>query len=223
MIYWFIIVVVISIVLVFNLDKLRRKTTLELRKILYLDHNVALYISLLNNNRLRSIYTNATIEILKLDAWIFQNDDNKIEESFKNLSHFYLTQNQKIDIATRKISYYCSINDKDNALEALEDIKKLAKNKKKLHNLVEESSLIVDIYIHHDISRKDDLLIMEKEDQDKNRKGLTNFRLAKLEYYQNKNNEVDYYLKRAIVFLQDEKWIEIAKQCSDNHSLLAKY
>lgn len=221
--FWFIIVIIISLVLVFNLDKLRRKTTLELRKILYLERNISLYMTLLNNKRLRLIYTSATIEILRLDAWIFQNDNNKIEESFENLKHFKLTKNQKLDLATKKISYTCSINDKDNACEALEEIKKLASNKKKLHFLVEESSLIVDIYIHHDISRKNDLLNMEKEDQDENRKGLTNFRLAKLEYYQNKTSEVDYYLKRAIGFLQDEKWLEIAKCCCDNHSLLAKY
>lgn len=74
---YFALVLILIIFVILNLEKLRRKSTSMLDDILYVKNNPALYLDLLDNRKLKLLYSNNTIEHFKLNAYLLMKDNKK--------------------------------------------------------------------------------------------------------------------------------------------------
>lgn len=221
---WLAFVLMVVLVVVLLLERLRRETTKTLDKILYVDQKPQLYLELLKNKRLQWIFTKQTIQQLELNAYLLLDDHKKINDYFDLLSYSPMNKGQKLELNTKKLSYYCLNQNKQKALEAKEVIQELlAKSKdKKNIELLNESHLIYDIYINHDIT-----LIKSLDEQSKHQqgvmKGITLFRCAKLSVYAQNNQQALDYLNQAQPLLKNTEYEEKITKALSNVSLLKKY
>lgn len=208
-------------IILFNL---RKKTINHLNELLYLKENFFLYQELLKNKRLRLIFRKEMIDILKLNGYLLEGDENKIKEMIHKLDNSILEPFEKLDYYQKRFSYFVEQNDRNEAnksLQLLKEVFKKAKNPKTI-SIIEEAEFIYEIYIMHNTKLIPDLIEKEKMINDPIRKGVTQYRIAKLYYYQNNQDKVNIYLEKAKNNVKGSYWYPIIIEAQKNNHVLAK-
>lgn len=213
---WLMLVLILVITIVLSLEQLRRKTIQELNKVLYRDKNDQLYFSLLNNSRLNLIFTKNTIQLLKLDGYLIQGNNQETQNLFEMIKNNSLPKGEKIEFNQKKLSYYCQKRNSKKAKEALDELNHLLKGNKN-ESLKKECELIYRLYVLQDQDLKKELL------SSSNRDGLTEFRLAKLSYYAGNLDEAKQFIESALNQLKGTSWHPICKECIKDLSNLELY
>lgn len=213
---WLMLVLIFVIIIVLSLEQLRRKTTRELNKILYLDKDYQLYFSLLKNPRLNLIFTKQTIKLFELDGYLIQGRDKEIQNLFEIIKNNPLPKGEKIEFNQKMLSYYCQRKNSKKAKEAFDELNILLKGNK--NDLIKkETEIIYRLYILRDQDLKKELLMTA------NRDGLTEFRLAKLSYYNGNLDEAKQFIESALTQLKGTSWYQICEECNQNLSSLDLY
>ncbi len=209
------ILLLIIIIILFNLslEKLRRKVLLDLDQILYVQKNINLYLERLNNSRLKLIFSKASLEHFRFNAYIIANDDEKIKKSVSYLDNAFLGKQECLEYNLTKLSYACLHQEKEMASNSKEKILKILKNPKtqKQEAIKEETETIYSVYID-----KDSLLIDPLKDKAKSQngidKGISYFRIAKLYYAQNDEVNAKHYLSLAKPLLANSSYMSYYKE-----------
>ncbi|MEG0076922.1 hypothetical protein [Anaerorhabdus sp.] len=218
---WLILVLIIVLIFILSLEQLRRKTTLELSKILYINRNFDLYFRLLENKKLKLIYTQSAILMFELDGYLMLGNDFKVEKIIQLLESSPLPKGEKLELNQRKLSFYCQKKNKRKAKEAYEELTILL-NKSKNKELIDEYNLVYGIYILHDMSLKK-LLLEKINNADNQNTGLFYYRLAKLEYYDSNNKKAREYLQIASKQLLNTSWANCCQKCLEDINNLDEY
>ena len=221
---WFLFVVCLLLICLPFLEKLRRESTLQLDKVLYVDHNPQLYLKLLENKRLRLVYSKTTIKGLQLDAYLMMQDHEKIIETMNILESAPMGKGAKLEFNEKKLSYYCLKGNQVKAKEALDAIHQLLDKvkKDKYQKIVVDSDIIYGIYIDKDVSLIDDLE-KQVETQEGSTKGITLFRLAKLYLIKQESKRCISMLQQATSLVKGTSYEEIVKECLNNLAKLDEY
>jgi len=217
----FLLLFITRMILVF----LRKKTDQELERLLFADCNLFLYETLLNNRRLRLIYTNIQIEILKLNGFMALGTDEQVSKQLDHVYRLKLNHRQMLDFHHKRFTYFIEIGRYKEALISFESLKNILEKEKNSQAgiMLEEASLIVDIYIHHNTSLIPTLLESANQTQHPIMKGIFYFRIAKLYYYLNQPKQIIVYLDKAAPLLKHTTYEEIIKNArKDNHILSIK-
>lgn len=219
--YYYAVFLVLIVLIIFFLSKLRQKTTNELEKVLYVQNKPKLYLQLLKNPRLKILYSKNALLQFELNAYLLSGDDLQIENIIKLLDVMTMTKGQSLEYNQKKLSYYCSLDKKDKAEDALNKIESILSKVKgdQAQSIRNESKLIFDIYIRHDTK-----LIKELEQIQANQqgviRGLTMYRLAKLNYFDHDNNKARAYLVQARELLNNTVWFDIVESALKDMSIL---
>lgn len=219
--YIYPMIIVLSVVfLVFMLSRLRKATTLELERTLYIKNNPQLYLKLLENPRLKLLYRKSTLLLFRLNAYLLKGNDPEISTLFSALQNAVLTRGEKAEYLVKKLSYACEKQNREDAKKALEEVEKLFK-KAKQTNLLEECRLIYAIYIEHDtqqIGRLKNSLTMQNDPQ----KILTYYRIAKLHYYDGNHEAANESLMLAKNIDTQSAWSDIVALAIKDLSILKR-
>lgn len=197
MILWTFLIVIIIVLLNLMLTQLRKQSVTELDKTLYVNQNPQLYLQLLDNKRLKLLFPDSAIQLMKLNAYLMIGDGAKIEEQMNLIDQLKLAKGDKVDYQTRKLSYFCEIGNKEQALSARNQISALigSSRNQKDHEIAEDANRIYRIYIEHDASLIKPLKQM-MESQSGTQKAITAFRIAKLYHQQGDDDSAQKYLEK---------------------------
>ena len=204
------------------LNKMRQKTDLELQRLLYQLNNLYLYNELLDNPRLGLLFTKTEREFLRLNGYMTLGKDDDIKKQFKMLSSLKLRPRLALDLYHKELTYYIDTQKYDLALISYNNLRSILVKQKKeqAKKLLEEADLIVQIYIHKDISLIPLLLDKAEKTEHMLIKGVLYYRLAKLSYFAKKNKDVDLYLKRAEPLLKKTTYEPIIKSAFKDYHIL---
>lgn len=219
--FYFAGLLIVIFIMMFLLNKLREKTTNELEKVLYIQNNPKLYLELLKNSKLKILYRKSALLQLELNAYLIFGEDSQIEHIIKLLDKIIMTKGESLEYNEKKLSYYCSKGKKEKAEEALNKLEELLSKVKgeKAALIRKESKLIFHIYIGHDTKLIEEL---EKslEYQQGISRGITLFRLAKLNYFDKNNKRAQEFLLEAKKLLKGTAWYNITEAALGDLSVL---
>jgi hypothetical protein len=218
--YYAIFLIVVFIIL-FLLSKLRRKSTQELEKILYFQNNPKLYLQLLKNPMLKVLYRKSILLQFELDAYLLLGDDSRVEDTIGLLDGTPMTKGESLEFCQKKLSYFCTVGKRPEAESVLQRIKSILSKVKgdKAEFIRKESKMIFDIYIRRDTNLIEELERAQMNEQGTTR-GLTLYRLAKLNFFNNNAQKARTYLNRAKELLANTAWADIVESALKDMSIL---
>lgn len=222
-IVWMTIVMIIIIVVILNLELLRRKTVSQLNQLLYIENKADVYLMLLQKNKLfKLLFSKSTMILLEANAYVMLDHQQALETCFKALQLIHLTKSEKIEVFVKQLFYYAKKGNKVKAKLALESLECLLKDKPKYKKLLVESNIIYGVYINKD---KDLLLELEQlvEISSGSALGLVYYRMAKLNYFHGNTTQAVNCLKAAQPLLINTTWCEIIKLCLEDLEALKRY
>lgn len=203
----------------FILHYLRKNTVKHLNELLYIQENYFLYNELLSKKRLRLIFRKELIDIFRLNGYLHEGHSDKILEMIAKLDQAKLEPYEKLEYYQKRFSYFVEQNNKEEAKKSLRLLKSIFK---KDNEVIKEAELIYNIYILHDTSLIPELMEKAKNTKDKVMKGITQYRIAKLYYYDNNYQQVDYYLDKAQENVKGSFWYPIVVEAKKNKHILAR-
>jgi tetratricopeptide (TPR) repeat protein len=209
----------------FFLVHARRKTDHELQRLLFIEGNLFLYDELLKNKRLNLFFTQAEKDLLRLNGYMALGTQQQIKHQLDVLNQKTLKPKLALELYHKEMTYYIEITSYKQALESYEKLQSLLKNKKSeaAKKIMIEAKWIIDIYVHHDLSRMDELIELEKQTEHQLLKGVILYRLAKLSYFAKKPKDVMMYLEKAEPLLKRTTYEPIIKKAyQDQHILKTK-
>ncbi|MDO4499643.1 MAG: hypothetical protein Q4B60_00045 [Erysipelotrichaceae bacterium] len=217
-------ITILIVVFIMFLFKLRKQTISELNKVLLIDNNPKLYLELLNNKRLNLLFEKASIEHLRLKAYLILNDEKLIEDSFDKLDQMKLSKGERVEYNTLKLSYYAKKVNAEKSKEALEELEILLDNARteESKEILKDAKIIYEVYVAKNNTVHKELQKLSKE-QNGLKKGITLFRLAKLSNYQGNNDSVNKYLNEALKYSKGSTYELIIEECLKDNSKLNEY
>lgn len=119
-IYIFIVIIILSVSL--NIIKrLVRSYRLQQLLIALQEKDIALFQKLVNSKINLILFPRYNLEYIKLNGYLLEENSNMIEEQFKILNHYALSEEQKEDLLLKKLTYYTTIKS-EKAIETLKII-----------------------------------------------------------------------------------------------------
>ncbi len=218
---YFIIFPVVIYFIFFFLNKLRQKTTNELEKVLFIQNNPTLYLQLLENPNLKLLYGKSTRLQFKLNAYLLTGDDSNITDTIALMDAIVMSKGQDLEYQQKKLSYYCSSGKKDEAEAALQKIERILAKGKGEHAqfILKESRMIFNIYVMHDTELIPELEEASRKEQGFTR-GLTLYRLAKLNFFKQNDKKAQSYLLQAKELLANTVWSDVVESALQDKAIL---
>lgn len=196
-------------------------TVSKLDELLYADGNVGSYLDVLNNNKfMRLLFPKGSLEHLRLNAYLLFKDDNMIVNSIAKIDGMHLNKGEKVDYCLQKLSYYATNKEKEKALTALNELEQVVDSKH--HDILDDAKIIYRLYVEEDERLFVELNELASSQKELNR-GVTYFRLARLSYVKNNEDDMLKYLKLAKELLNNTVYVSIINDIYHDHSLILKY
>ncbi|MDH6366501.1 MULTISPECIES: hypothetical protein [unclassified Breznakia] len=131
----------------------------------------------------RYLYPQFNLDYLRLNAYVIQNDEKKIEATLQKLLSYKISRKQKEDLYMKTFNYYVGVEKPGKAKEALDLVKTLD------HPAMEaEAQRIYDIFMMKKSNYIDEML-EQYEMQDSTAKGVTAYLLSV--QYDNKGEKIN--------------------------------
>jgi hydrogenase maturation factor len=225
---WIYVVYFLSaMVLIFFFNRflltVRSKTSQKLDQLLLQERNYLLYQELLNNKRLRLVFSKSQISLLRLKGYMLEGNDKKILETIQVLDKSRLRAYVKVDYLLKRFTYFIDVLNKEeskNSLDMLEDMTSKVKDNQELDNFLKEAKFTYQIYIDRDTSLIPKIKKMIIDSKNEKVIGVLYYRLAKLYYFNGQNKEVDQALKNAETLLKGTYYMDIINLAKENKKAL---
>lgn len=218
---WTGVIALFIVVLVLQLERLRQKTLSQLNQILYVDHDAALYLQLLNNRHLRILFTEPSLLHLRLHAYLLTDDEQNIQKAIAELDQEKLPRGEKIEYLAERLQYAVQSHQDEMALDSLRQLHQQldSSTSEKNRQILEDAELIYRIYILKDESV---LTILEKQLKSQNglAKGITLYRTAKIHHFMHRDTEADNCLKEALPLTKGTAYEMLIRSCIQDSSQL---
>lgn len=88
-----------------------------------------------------------SLEYLKLNRYLMDHEEARIEQQFERLFHMRKTKDQSKDIFLKGFCYYLEGNRKEECMRCLQELQKSQD-----HALIETTQMIYEVYINHNHS-----------------------------------------------------------------------
>lgn len=206
----------------FILFNFKSKTNSQLNHLLYETEQYDLYQLLLENKRLRWFFSKAELELLKLSGFLAESNDAKIMLQIKHIDQLNLNQKMKLDFMSKRFTYYVELGSVKQAQYSYEMLESLLKMKKhpEATKILNEASEVLQVYIKKNVRLISSLI--QKADSEPNTivQGVIYYRIAKLYYFDKKNNSMKTYLEKANKQLKGTYYEQIIKEALINPDIL---
>ncbi|HBE78495.1 MAG TPA: hypothetical protein DDW65_12075 [Firmicutes bacterium] len=148
-------------------------------------------------------------------------DDSRVEDTIGLLDGTPMTKGESLEFCQKKLSYFCTVGKRPEAESVLQRIKSILSKVKgdKAEFIRKESKMIFDIYIRRDTNLIEELERAQMNEQGTTR-GLTLYRLAKLNFFNNNAQKARTYLNRAKELLANTAWADIVESALKDMSIL---
>lgn len=217
-----IVIFVLFVGLRFFLLNIKKHTDRQLNSLLYETQQFNDYQLLLTNKRLKWVFSNQELGILKLNGYMVESDDFKILAQIKVLDKMKLKPRQRLEFLSKRFTYFVELGRKKDAVESYNAIAKILKTSKHAEatKIMDEATTVLKIYIHKDTRILPELIQKSKNESNLIVQGVIYFRIAKLYYFLKKFDNMNEYLNKAKAQLKGTYYEEIVLFALKDPSIL---
>lgn len=202
--YWiltFIVLASVSFLLLRIQVHLREELQAELDRLLKTAPAIAAE-RLENNRRLRVLFRRPVLELMKLDSYLSLGDDEKSLRQIELLEKLKLEPRDKLELYQRAVSFFAETGNGERAKEYCGRLrnflkKNKAENVQPYASVYEEAELIIGVYVDRDTSLIKKLIGRAQHTKNDIMRGITQYRVAKLAYFDGNAELMMTYLERA--------------------------
>ena len=209
-----------------GLSALRGRAERELR-LLY-ERDPALYLERLEHNRLLGlVFRKPVLLLYRLEGYRRLGDDRAVRETIAQLDRMDLPPRDRVLFYQQRLTYFALAGEGEQARasrDALADYLKRAKADRLEKNqaMLREADQIVAVYVDRDPAAIPALREQEGQTGDPVRRGVVQYRLAKLYHFAGDGDVTQVYLKRAGKNLQKTVYEGMIKEALEDHSALER-
>lgn len=208
-----------AILLVYFAQKAALK---KLSHTLYQNEDIAGYNRLLGSLPYRLVLRRATIGLLRLEGAIYTKEEAAVWQAAARLEQLKrLKPGERLNAYQKTLSFAVTAGNAPRAHTALQKLEALLANEKddRLQAVLADARLLVGVYINKDVGLLSDLRALE-EKQTGQRKGLTQYRLAKLYHFAGKPQTAQKCLEGAVENLAGNPWQAVAQAALEDDAVL---
>ena len=220
---YMLILVIGTYVFILLLRSAQKAVLAELNDVLYRQNNVEEYLRMLQNKRLGLVLRKGSIKLLELQGYLYIGDDNRIQAYYEKTEGVRFTKGERLGYYQKKLDFSILSGRYEQARETYSDLEELLTRETdgKLKAILEDSKLLLGVYVNKDASLIPRLLSQEQT-QVGTMQGITRYRLAKLYWCANDKQKALEYLELSESNLLGSDWEPIIKQTKRTPSILEK-
>ena len=180
------------------------------------------YIKALDSYYVKFSFSEFNRNLMKLNYWIDERNDEKVKEVLEIISKIKLNENDRIALYSKLFGYYIDKKEYDKAKKMAENLLPLVENKKDEQSelLAGETRQIVEIYCNKNTDLIEDLEeTLDTIDND-NVKSILAYRIARLYYVKNDFDNVKKYIELAIKYSSNDNTIDDLNKILKDYTLL---
>lgn len=221
----FVVMVLLAFVLIRLTLSLRASAEKELAALQY--SNPALYLERLQNNRrLNWVFRKNEILLMQLDGQMRLGQDAEIQKLIKRLDAARLLPRDKVDYLQKRMSFFASIGDVEEAKDSFEKLATYLRSVKadeveKYRVMLEEGEEIIQVYLHKNPEYRGTLLSKLSATTNPIQRGIRLYRLAKLEWFAQDETRARGYLAQAKPLLDGSDYAPIIDEAQGDPNILA--
>ncbi len=221
----FVVMVLLAFVLIRLTLSLRASAEKELARLQY--SNPALYLERLqNNSRLTWVFRKNEILLMQLDGQMRLGQDAEIQKLIKRLDAQRLLPREKVDYLQKRMSFFASIGDVEEAKDSFEKLATYLRSVKadeveKYRIMLEEGEEIIQVYLHKNPEYRGALLSKLSATPNPIQRGIRLYRLAKLSWFAQDETAARGYLDQAKPLLAGSDYAPIIDEAQGDPSILA--
>jgi len=227
---WIIVPTLVTAALLFAgmraLPALRGQAERELR-LLY-QQDVELYLERLENNRhLSLVFRKPMLLLFRLEGYMKKGDDQGIRRTIAQLDRLNLPPRDRVEFCQKRLAFFASVGEGDEARASRDALAAFLKKTKadrmeKYQAMLQEADQIIAVYVDRDTSAIPALRDQAAQTDDPVRRGVIQYRLAKLYHFDGNGDMTQFYLKRAGKNLQKTVYEVMIKEALEDHSVLER-
>jgi hypothetical protein len=189
--------------------------------------NPALYLERLqNNHRLTWVFRKNEILLMQLDAQMRLGQDAEIQRLIELLDNQRLQPREKVEYLQKRMSFFTSINNIDEAKSSFERLETYlhqvkADEVEKYRVMLEEGEEIIQVYLDKNPNYRATLEAKISTSQNPIQKGIRLYRLAKLAWFAQDETSARAYLLQAKPLLEGSDYTPIIEEALEDPSILA--
>lgn len=167
---------------------------------LYEQNDPIKYIESLLSFKAKFLVSNNQRLMLLINGYTQTKEYEKIYEIFKDLRNSKLSYGKKISLYQKEIFIYLKSHKNDLAIKSYNDLNEqanLLQENTEIRKLVEDANIMVNVYARKNLDYINELKEIIQNSKEKALKGLCNYRIAYIYYYNDDPNNADKYLKES--------------------------
>lgn len=211
---------VLFIIIIIN----RKKTFSKLNKALNISGSPAEFNALLENKFVKATLSTKELLILKLDGSIASGDTAATRRAIKQLDTVLFGKRDRITYYQKRLSFFASLKEADQAEKSykmLSDSVELAGSRPEDLQLLENSRLMLDVFVLRDTAVIPKLESAISSAADSPARGVNHYLLARLYYAAGRKADAAAQLDKALALLVKTPWeSEVRAAIADNSELI---
>ncbi len=227
---WMIVLTLVMAALVFaamrGLSALRGQAERELR-LLY-QRDVELYLERLEHNgRLALVFRKPMLLLFQLEGYMKKGDDGAIRRIIAQMDRMKLPPRDRVEFYQKRLSFFASVGEGEEARASRDALaaflkKSRADRVEKYQAMLRDADQIIAVYVDRDTSAIPALRDQAAQTADPVQRGVIQYRLAKLYYFDGNEDMTQVYLKRAGKNLQKTVYEVMIKEALEDRSALER-
>ncbi len=199
----------------------QRAALRRLSQSLYTDEDLPAFRQKLDSFWARLVLRRATRGILRLEAAIYAGDAPAVWQAAQALAAMRTKPGETLNYTRKTLSFAVTQGNKEYARQCLQTMQQLLGEEQdpQLQEVLADAQLLVGVYLERDTALLETLRQLEQTQQGA-RKGLTQYRMAKLYHFAGKPQTAQTCLKNALDNLQDGVWRQAALAALEDPGVL---
>ncbi len=183
------------------------------------------YIKMLNSTKAKFLLGKKTRYILLVDGYISLKNYEEVYSLFKTLRNLKLSYGKKINLYQKEISVYLEQKKCNEAISSYEDLKLEGEkiNDPHMNKILQDSEMVINVYAKNNPEYLNTLLDLEKNEVDKSKKGIYDYRIAVCYSKMNDDTKAKTYLKKAKENLDGTFVYNLVNKVVKNPELITDY
>jgi hypothetical protein len=210
-----------TILLITMLGYLQKLILSELEIVLCKEDNPRKYLQMLDSKRMEFLFRKGSLLLLRLNGCLVMEDEREIQNIITDAETVKMRQSEKLLLHQKLLNYFLMNQNREQATHSYQVIIKLLEKEKdeKLKEILEDTRLLYGVYVDKDTGLIPKLLLLSKKQSGKKR-GITDYRLAKLYWYTGNEKKAMEHLKNAKENLDGTEWSDLIRQAMEQPEIL---
>ena len=217
------VLTVLGALVLFALLVINRKNAFAKLQALLNKGDYKAYLQLLDDKFIKATLSQKELLVMQLEGSMMLREDEKAQQIIKKLDTVSFGKEDLIAYYRKRLDYFIALgntNEAEKSYSMLCQSVDMANMAALGEDMKQQAKLSLDVFLYKDVSRIDELLKLEAQQEESMAKGMTQYLLAHLFHAKGDDDTATDYLAKAAALLGDSQWGMVAKAASRDLSLL---